>query len=74
MERPEEALHFLLTPDLDTLYMDGCRITRRVVSGQAALIRPGAFRPFRYRENLFRAIRPISSRTSRHGSSLALVT
>jgi hypothetical protein len=32
MERPEEALHFLLTPDLDALYMDGCRITRRVVS------------------------------------------
>jgi carbamoyltransferase len=29
MERPEEALTFLLTTELDALYMDGCRITRR---------------------------------------------
>ena len=33
MERPDEALYFLLTTDLDALYMDGCRITRRAVSG-----------------------------------------
>jgi len=33
MERPEEALHFLLTTDLDALYMDGCRITRQGASG-----------------------------------------
>jgi hypothetical protein len=33
MERPEEALHFLLTPDLDALYMDGRRITRQGASG-----------------------------------------
>jgi carbamoyltransferase len=29
MERPEEALHFLLTTDLDALYMDGFKITRQ---------------------------------------------
>jgi carbamoyltransferase len=29
MERPEEALAFLLTTEMDALYMDGCRITRR---------------------------------------------
>jgi carbamoyltransferase len=32
VERPEEALHFLLSTDLDALYMDGCRITRRGAS------------------------------------------
>jgi len=29
MERPEEALTFLLTTEMDALYMDGLRITRR---------------------------------------------
>jgi hypothetical protein len=28
MERPEEALQFLVTSDLEVLYMDGYRITK----------------------------------------------
>jgi carbamoyltransferase len=28
IEKPEEALQFLLTTNLDALYIDGCRVTR----------------------------------------------